>query len=329
MKRDLFLVTGANGFVGRAVTDLLVERGKRVRVLIRDAKHAFELEQKGVEVAFGDLRDRSTLTAAVEGVGGIYHIAAIYREAGVPDQVFFDINAHGTRNLFLEAIDAGVERIIHTSTGGVLGHIANPPGNENTPYNPGDVYQRSKVEGEKIALEFYRSGKMRGCVIRPGMIYGPGDTRHLKMFRMIAKRCFFYVGRGDAWVNFIDIRDLARAFLLAMEAEHINGEIYTIANDTPKKLHEVVSLIANELGVPKPWLHLPVKPMQALGTICETVCTPLGLKPPIFRRRVDFFTKSRYFDPSKAMRELGFRPAQPLEKEIKDTIDWYRAHSWL
>lgn len=330
MQRDLFFVTGGTGYIGGAVIDLLLSKGIKVRALARSSAKADQLLKRGVkDIAIGDFTDPESLKPALEGVGGVYHIGALYREAGLPDETFFAVNAQGTRNIFEASIAAGVERIVHCSTGGVLGHIANPPAKETDPYNPGDVYQRSKVEGEQIALSYFKSGKIRGAVIRPAMVYGPADTRHLKMFKMIAKKMFFYVGKGDAWVNFIDVRDLANSFLLAMQAEHINGEVYHISNSTPMKLHEAVKVISNEFGVPEPWLHLPVKPMQTLGTVCETVCAPLGIKPPIFRRRVDFFTKSRYFDNSKAQRELGFAPAQSFEKEVKDAVQWYRQNGWV
>ena len=327
--RRLYLVTGATGFVGGEVAKLLASSGKRVRVFIRKPERAAEFEKLGCEVAFGDLTDRASLVRATTNVYGVYHIGAIYREAGLPEKAYFDVNAEGTRNVFEAAIAAGAKRVVHCSTGGVLGHISNPPGNENTPYNPGDVYQRSKVEGEKIALEYFNSGKIGGAIIRPGMVYGPGDTRHLKLFKMVARGTFFYVGRGDAWVNFIDIRDLARSFVLAMEREEFNGSIYTIANNSVMKLHEAVDLIAGKFGVKPPSLHLPVKPVQWLGTVCEIVCKPFNIRPPIFRRRVDFFTKSRFFDASKAHRELGFAPAQPFEKEIEDTVAFYKDHGWI
>lgn len=329
VKNPRCLVTGASGFVGGQLAELLLNEGKAVRVLVRDETKGKRFRDLGAEIAIGDLRDFESLKRAAAGIGGVYHIAAVYRQAGLPEATFHEVNAEGTRRMLDAAIAGGAERFIHCSTGGVLGDIKNPPGNDQTPYAPGDMYQRSKVEAEKIALEYFRSGKIRGAVIRPGMIYGPADTRHLKMFKMIARRRFFYVGRGDAWVHFCDIRDLVHAFKLAMEHEERNGEIYTIAGRRVLKLHEAVALIAREMAVSKPWLHLPVKPMQLLGTVCEAICTPLGINPPIFRRRVDFFTKSRYFDISKAQRELGYEPAQDLESEIRDTVRWYREKAWI
>ncbi|NDC39627.1 MAG: NAD-dependent epimerase/dehydratase family protein, partial [Proteobacteria bacterium] len=225
----IYLVTGAAGEVGLQVTSALCAQGFKTRAMVRATSDRAELSKLPVEIVEADLTDQRSLERVFKGVEGVFHIAAVYRESGLSDETFFEVNTKGTQRVFDAAVVSGVKRVIHCSTGGVLGDIQNPPGSHLTPYNPGDVYQRSKVEGEKIALENYRSGRMRGAIIRPAMVYGPGDTRHLKLFRMIARGRFFYVGAGNKYVHFIDIRDLARAFLLAMEHEEINGEIYHIA----------------------------------------------------------------------------------------------------
>lgn len=326
---DCYLVTGASGFVGSHLVRLLASQGVQVRAMVRDAKKAEALKPFDVEIAIADLQDPESLQQAMTGVRGVYHIASIFRQAGLPESVFHDVNAEGTRRLLEAAIAAGVERVIHCSTVGVLGHVETPPANELTPYRPGDMYQRSKMEGEKIALDYFRSGHMSGVVIRPAMIYGPGDDRTLKIFKMVARRRFFYIGDGQAFVHWIDVRDLVKAFVLAMEKPHLNGEIYIIAGEKAVPLQKMVETVAHYLNVPPPSLHLPVKPMQALGSFCEAVFTPLRLQPPIFRRRVDFFTKSRYFDASKAAKDLGFKPMRSFEEELADITHWYQANGYL
>ncbi|OQA25480.1 MAG: 3 beta-hydroxysteroid dehydrogenase/Delta 5--_4-isomerase [Verrucomicrobia bacterium ADurb.Bin345] len=320
----LYLVTGAAGFVGSYVVRELCAAGYRVRGLVRQPGQAAGVESAGAEAVIGDIRDPQTLAPAMAGAAGVCHIAAMFRQANEPDQVYYDINATGTRNVLDAAIAAGVPRVVHCSTVGVLGHIEHPPADETTPYNAGDIYQRSKMEGEKAALDYFRSGRIGGVVIRPAMIYGPGDTRTLKMFRMIAKGTFFYVGRGDNLVHFIDVRDLARAFRLALERVERNGGIYIIAGARAMPLRELAACAARELGVHPPRLRVPVKPMQWLGSLCEAVCVPLRINPPLYRRRVDFFTKDRCFDGHLAAEHLGFRPAQTPQQEIRDILKDYR-----
>jgi nucleoside-diphosphate-sugar epimerase len=328
-KPPLVLVTGAGGYVGQELVRQLLARGTPVRAMVRDPSQVDALRQMGAEVVIADLQDETTLPNAVQGVSHVYHIASLFRAAGPPESVFHDINALGTRRMLDASIAAGVRRFVHCSTGGVLGNIENPPGDENTPYNPGDAYQRTKLEGEKIAMEYFRSGKIRGVVIRPAMIYGPGDRRNLKLFRMVSRRQFFFVGDGRTKVHFVDVRDLARAFILAMDKEHLNAEVYLVAGATAVSQKGIAGLIAQEAGVKPPWIHLPVKPMQWLGSACEAICRPIGIEPPIFRRRVDFFTKHREFNWAKARRELGYEPAQSLEMEIRELTRWYKENGWL
>jgi nucleoside-diphosphate-sugar epimerase len=329
METERYLVTGAGGFVGSVLTGELARRGLTVRGLVRKPEQTAAIEALGAESALGDVRDAESLRRAVEGVSGIYHIAALFRQADQPDSVYYDINAEGTRRVLEAARAAGVRRVVHCSTIGVLGDVKEVPATETTPYNPGDVYQRSKLEGEKIALECFRSGAVSGTVIRPAMIYGPGDTRNRKIFKMIARRCFFYVGRGANLVHFVDVRDLARAFVLAMEHPDVNGEIFIVAGNRYMPLREFAGIVADRLGVPPPRLHLPVRPMQALGTLCETVCKPLGVNPPLYRRRVDFFTKDRAFDCRKVRDRLGFKPQQDVEAEVDDILADYKKRGWL
>ena len=329
MKKELMLVTGANGYVGEEMVRYLIGEGVPVRAMVRRAEAGTKLRELGAEVVIGDLQNEESLRPAVKGVYGVFHIGAIFRQAGLPESDFYDINAEGTRRMLDVSIEAGVKRFIHCSTGGVLGHVANPPGGDTSPYNPGDMYQRTKLEGELIAMRYFKEGKIRGAVIRPAMIYGPGDTRNLKMFRMIARKRFFFVGKGDKHVHFVDVRDLVKGFALAMEHEEINAQVYHIPGERAVPLKEMVSLICRYLKVPEPWLHIPVKPMQWLGSACEIICTPFRIQPPIYKRRVDFFTKNRHFDISKAERELGYRPAKKLEDEVKEVVDWYRENSWL
>lgn len=330
MEEKPYLVTGAAGFVGSFMVKLLSERGIPTRAMMRKKSQGRELiDLPNVEVIEADLCDEDSLRKAVDGVQGVYHIAALFRQAGHPDSVFREVNVNGTRRLLDLSIAAGVSRFIHCSTVGVLGHIDDPPATEETPYNPGDIYQETKMEGEQLVLEYLRDGLISGVVIRPAMIYGPGDERTLKLFRMVSRGKFFYVGKGLATVHWIDVRDLVKSFHLAMNASERNGEVYIISGEKAEPLRTMCEIVARELGVKPPWLHLPVKPMQWLGSLCEAVCTPIGIEPPIFRRRVDFFTKDRSFDSSKARAQLGFEPAQTFEAELRDIISEYKLKQML
>ncbi|BHH86311.1 NAD-dependent epimerase/dehydratase family protein [Desulforhopalus sp. 52FAK] len=329
MTQQRYLVTGAAGFVGSNLVRVLVEQGVLVRAMVRPGGQKLEGDLTGVEVVEADFTDPSVYPEVLQGISGVYHIAALFRQQGFPEEVFRRINAEGVRTLLDACVSAGIKRFIHCSTVGVLGHIEHPPADENTPYQPGDMYQQTKMEGELIALDYFKSGKIGGNVIRPGMVYGPGDMRTLKLFSMIAKGRFFYVGQGEATVHFVDVRDLARSFILAMEHTDVNGEVFIIAGDTVMPLKDLAQMIAERCNVRKPWIKLPVKPMQMAGTLCEMICSPFGIEPPLYRRRVDFFTKDRSFNTDKAKRLLGFESRQGVGEELDDIIKWYRTNSYL
>ena len=297
--------------------------------MVRNEQAAAELRAIGAEAVIADLNDTSSLRAAVEGVSGVYHIAAAFRQARLSDKEYFQTNVDGTRNLFDAAIEAGVTRVVHCSTVGVLSHIEHPPADESCPYNPADVYQESKMQGELLALDYFKRGAIKGVVVRPAMIYGPGDTRTLKLFRMISKERFFYVGPGTSTVHFIDVRDLARAFEAAMSHTETNAEIYIIAGKHAVPLRAMAEMVARLLEVNPPWLCLPVKPIQLMGTLCELLCKPLGIEPPLYRRRVDFYTKDRHFSSAKAAAELGFFASHEMIEELEDIIESYRASGAL
>jgi nucleoside-diphosphate-sugar epimerase len=322
------LVTGAAGFVGSNLVRHLAAGGQKVRAMVRDRQRAPDFPA-GVEIVEADLRDGESMRRAMAGVGSVHHIAALFRQAGLPDSAYVEVNVEGVRRVFDAAIAAGIPRLIHCSTVGVLGDVQNPPGDENTPCRPGDIYQETKLQGERLALEYYRSGRIGGVVIRPAMIYGPGDTRTLKLFRMVAKGTFFYLGDGSTLLHFIDVRDLARAFELAMARTERNGEIYIIAGREATRVRELAECIAAHLGVRPPWLRLPVRPMQWLGSACEAICTPLRIPPPIFRRRVDFHVKNRSFNGSKAARELGFSVDRSFREEVPEIIASYQELGWI
>ncbi len=327
------LVTGVTGFTGGHLARHLLARGVRVRGLVRarslDKPEVAALRQAGVEIASGDLSDASAVAAACRDAAVVYHIAATYREAGQPDAAYRAINVGGVQHVIDGARAAGVRRVVHCSTGGVHGHVANPPANEDAPFNPGDVYQDTKLEGEQLARAEGQKGGLEVVVARPIGIYGPGDLRFLKMFRGIARRRFPVLGSGEVFYHLTYIDDLCEGFRLCGEVPGAAGRTYILGGPRYTTLNELVAMIAAELGVKPLPVHLPVWPFWLAGAACEAICVPLRIEPPLYRRRVDFYTKSRAFDTTRARTELGFAPAVDLPEGIRRTIAWYRAQGLL
>ena len=327
------LVTGATGFTGGHLATALARRGYRVRALVREKSvtrfRASDAARAGATEVVGDLRDPAAVRRAAEGAEVVYHIAATYREAGQPDSAYAAINVEGTRNVLVAAQATGARRVVHCSTGGVHGHIERPPANEEAPLAPGDIYQETKLAAETLAREFGERGGLDVVIARPIGIYGPGDMRFLRMFRGIKRGRFPILGRGDVFYHLTYIDDLVEGFRLCGETARAAGRTYILAGARYTTLKELTVLIARELGVAPPRWHLPVWPFWAAGLACEIVCVPLRIEPPLYRRRVDFFTKSRAFDTTRARTELGFEPKVDLQQGIHVTATWYKNQGLL
>ncbi|MFQ5648751.1 MAG: NAD-dependent epimerase/dehydratase family protein [bacterium] len=323
MARTVF-VTGGSGFTGGYLCRALVSRGVTVKALVRKSSKIHHLRKLGVLPVFGDLADLKTDNGALEHVDTIYHVAAAYRQEGISDEQFWKVNVDGTRRLLEVARQSGVRRFVHCSTVGVQGEIDHPPATESAPYKPGDHYQTSKMEGEKIALSFFDKYDMDGVVVRPVGIYGPGDMRFLKLFRFINNGTFRMIGTGDVLYHLTFVEDLVEGFILAGEKQEAVNNIYTLAGDEYLPLKELVALIAEVLGKPAPRKQLPLKPVYVASVVCESICRPLGIEPPLYRRRLDFFTKDRAFDITKAKTELNYQPRVSLKDGLARTARWYK-----
>ena len=329
------LVTGATGFTGGHLARGLAARGHHVRALVRSAERGRALEAAGIELVVGDIRDRDAVRAAVRGMDVVYNIAALYRQAGLSEDTYRAVNATAAGAIVDAAEEAGVRRVVQCSTVGVHGDVERPPANEDAPFKPGDVYQETKLEGERLvraAAEHAGAPGIPGVevtIVRPTGIYGPGDRRLLKLFRGVARGRFPVLGRGEIYYHLTYIDDLVEGFRLCGETPAAANRTYILAGGEVTTLNQLIAIIAEVAGVRPPRLHLPAWPFWVAGALCEAVCAPFGIEPPLFRRRVDFYTKSRAFDITRARAEIGYNPQVGLRDGIARTLAWYREHGWI
>jgi nucleoside-diphosphate-sugar epimerase len=322
-------LTGASGYTGGRLLEVLRGRGDDVTALVRTPSVSDRLRRSGATLVEGDLASRKALDRLVEGADAVLHVAAVYRTAGHPDSYYRDVNVGGTERLLEAAAAAGVRRFVHTSTVGVHGHVEDPPADETAPVAPGDVYQATKAEAEALALEFHRRRGLPVAVVRPGAIYGPGETRLLKLFRAIARGRYALVGNGQSFYHPVYIDDLVQGFILALEGEDAVGESFLICGPEYVTQADLAALVAKHTGGRVLPFRLPARPIQLAGDIVEAICVPLGIEPPLHRRRVDFWTKSRAFSIEKARRVLGYDPQVHLEEGIARTAASYQEAGWL
>ncbi len=323
------LVTGATGFTGGHLARVLVRAGCKVRAFARnpDALHA-DLRDS-VEVAQGDIRSAESVDAAVAGCSHVYHLAAVFRDASVRESVYTDVNATGTQHVLDACERHGVQRLVHCSTVGVHGHVSEVPADENAPFNPGDDYQRSKLDAEMRVWDWFARTSIPTTVVRPAGIHGPGDLRFLKLFRSIKRGYFVMLGSGHTLYHVVFIDDAVQVFLRAAVADAAIGQAFHACGPRYVTLNKLVATIADALGARPPRIRLPVWPVYLAGALMEALFVPIGKNPPLYRRRVDFFTHDRAFSIKKAQRLLGYDPQADLEEGIRETARWYEAQGLL
>jgi nucleoside-diphosphate-sugar epimerase len=324
------LVTGGTGFTGSHLVRRLLARGDEVRVL--DAAPGLfhdELKGLGARISLGSVTDAALVDRLVAGTDLVFHLAAAFRKINLPKKDYWEINARGTRHVAEASLRHRVRRLVYCSTQGVHGHVAEVPGHEGSPIAPEDYYQQTKYEGEQLMWEVAKQG-LEACVVRPMGIYGPGDPgRFLMLFRRVRGGRFLMFGDGEVFYHPCYIDNLVDAFELAAEHPKAVGETYLIGDDRYVSLNELVRATGRSLGVDVRVTYLPYAPLWLASALCEGICMPLGIEPPLFRRRAEWFRQTRAFTVDKARRELGFEPKVPLAEGLARTGAWYREHGYL
>ncbi len=326
---ELIAVTGGTGFVGTHLVNRLVQEGKQVRVLVRSRKKAQEKLPPSIEIIEGDLGDKEAIDQLVNGATQVFHVASILQEPSTPDKVFWDIHVEATRHLLEAANKYKVERFIHFSTIGVLGSPKVIPANEESPYQTKDIYQITKCEAEKLAIKTFKETGLSGVVIRPAAVYGPGDLRLLKLFKFIANGKFRMIGKGNVYNHPVYVEDLVSGALLAAEKKESQAQVYIIGGESPVLLKDWVAIISRTTNQPITKHAVPFFPVWCAAVLCELICYPFKIDPPLYRRRVQFFSKSRAFKIDKAKKELNYQPKVSLEEGVKQTCEWYKQHGYL
>lgn len=324
------LVTGGTGFTGSHLTRRLLQRGHSV-VAIDTQQGLFleELTRLGAQIRLGSVTDQQLVQDAARGCEVVCHLAAAFRKINVSKQVYWDVNVEGTRILLEASLKAGVRKFIYCSTQGVHGHITQTPGDEHSPITPEDYYQYTKYEGERLIPQFVRRG-LAATIIRPTAIYGPGDPeRFFMLFKLINQGRFMMFGDGQVHYHPVYIDNLVDAFELAAASANGKGEAYLIGDEHYYTLNELVTAIAQVLGVKLAIRHLPFWPLWTAALLCEVIYKPLPADPPLFRRRVDWFRQNRAFSIERAKQDLGYQPRVGLIEGLTRTATWYREQGYL
>lgn len=326
------LITGGTGFIGSRLVYRCRERGDDVVVLAQrntpaEKDNAAELEAQGISIVTGSLGDKGRVEEAVRGCDTVFHLAAAQHEANVPDRHFWDVNVEGTRNLLDASVAAQVGRFVHGSTIGVYGVELQGEISETSPLQPDNIYGITKKAGEELVLTY--KDRLPLTVIRISETYGPGDRRLLKLFKGIKKRSFFVIGNGENRHQLIYVDDLIDGLFAAASDNAALGEVFVIAGGETLTTNGMVDIIAETLQVEKLKFRAPMWPFYLLAVLMEITLRPLGIQPPLHRRRLDFFKKTLYFSTRKSSSLLGFHAKTGFREGAALTAEWYRQHGML
>jgi dihydroflavonol-4-reductase len=319
MVGDLTFVTGATGFIGSHVVRLLLQRGDRVRILARNSSPKNNIDGLGCEIVLGDLKDAMSLTRCVQGCRRVYHVAADYRLWARNPQDIYASNVAGTRNLLSACCEAGVEKVVYTSTVGAIGSREDGiPADEDSPVSLDDMignYKRSKFMAEGVASEFASSG-LPVVIVNPTTPVGAGDIKPTPTGRIILD---FIQGRMPAYVdtglNFVAVEDVARGHLLAEERGRV-GENWS--------LEQLLERLAGISGRRPPRIRIPWTIALFAASLDNFVMgTLLRREPFIPIEGVKMARFKMYVSSEKARKELGYNP-KPVEQALREAVDYFR-----
>jgi dihydroflavonol-4-reductase len=320
-------VTGGTGFVGFHVARRLIEQGYQVRALARPTSRLENLDALKVQIAVGDLQNIDSLRAAVKGCQTVFHVAADYRLWARDPNELYRSNVDGTLNLLRAASEAGVERIVYTSSVGVLGYSKDgTPGNEQTPVSLADMighYKRSKFLAEEKAREFCSEQRLPIVIVNPSTPIGENDIKPTPTGKIILD---FLKGRMPAFVdtglNLVDVHDVAKGHLLALERGK-SGERYILGHQNIT-LQEMLRQLAEITGRKAPTWRIPYRLAYAAAWIDTFIWGRLLRREPhIPLEAVRMASKHMYFDASRAVRELGL-PQSPIRGALERAVAWFR-----
>jgi nucleoside-diphosphate-sugar epimerase len=317
------LITGGGGFIGSHLVDSQLARGHRVRTVDLHAERlSHTAGHPNLEIVVGDITDPTLVEKLLQDIEVVYHLASAHLDVSLPDEYYHRVNVDATRNLLETAHAAGVPRVVHCSSVGVIGEVRNPPADETTACHPTNIYERTKLAGERAALDFAAETSAPIVVVRPAWVFGPRCPRTRKLFNTIRKGRFVMFGDGRTLRHPIYVSDAVHGLELCGATDGVTGHVYIIAGEEPVTIESLVRMIAKVVEVRPPTLHLPVGLGKVAGYALQLAFKPFGRQPPFSRRSLDFFLKDNAYDIGKAERDLGFRPQVDLRTGLRETWRW-------
>ncbi|MBI5124223.1 MAG: NAD-dependent epimerase/dehydratase family protein [Candidatus Omnitrophica bacterium] len=319
------LVTGATGFIGSYIAERLFRDGEEVAALVRGTSNINFLKTIGVKFAYGDINDIESVRTAMKGMDVVYHSAALADE-WISAKEAYRVNVEGTKNLLDAAGENKVKRFVFISSLAVLGMKDHYGTKSDAPYHKtGDSYIDTKIDSEKLVMDYYKKYGLPVTIVRPGFVFGPRDNKLIpRISERLRKKQFMFVGSGKNKINTVYIENLADAIILAGRSDKSIGKAYNVTNDSGMILEDLIYKIVDIWRFEKPKKHIP----KALAyLVCHILASWARLvrakEPPyITKTRIKFLSLNLDFDITSTRNDLGYSPRISIEEGLKKTKEW-------
>lgn len=328
------LVTGGTGFIGSHLVEKLVVKGHEVRCLVRQTSNSARVKELGVELTYGDAMDKDSLSQAMKGREVVYHLVgggAISTASKEGWKKLWQLNVGSLRNILEVASRQDITRVVYFSSIAAMGVQKNTVLDESSPCQPRIPYEQVKYESEQLARKYYLDSGVPVVIIRPPLVYGPGDTKSevLKMARLIKRKLFPLIGGGKAVMPCVYVEDVAEGAILAAQSERAAGNTYILSDKQSYPFKQIVRTIAEEMGANLRLVYIPLWLAKAGVGAVEITSKIVKTEPFFTLYRLGSMTSHRFVSIEKARQELGYEPKFDLKQGLQKTIQWYGENGYL
>jgi len=323
------LVTGGTGFIGSHLVEALLQRGAKVRCLVRNRSDLKWLRNLPIDLTDGDCSDKTSLQEAVKGVDQVFHLAGVTR--ALKEETYFEVNANGTENLIHACLEKNphLQKFIYLSSQAAAGPCQDGGRKKESDHcEPVSPYGRSKRRGEEFCLEHVREIPL--VILRPSAVYGPRDRDVYAFFKILTKRIKPSFSRQEQHISLCYVQDIVQATLLASDSRGCEGEIFFLSDGHDYRLDKIGDLFEEAMDIHAYRIHIPGWVISGIASFSELFSKFSGKPPLINKGKVEEMVQKNWLcDITKAKALLGFEPRFSLAEGIKITYEWYLKENWL
>lgn len=322
-KKVKILLTGATGFIGKNLLRFLISKGFQVFCVVRDVDKLLKLEEPAelIQIIEGDLNDSSTYAKLPKSISVVIHLAALLGDWKINEDKIIKTNIEMSERLLNWFFSSGCKQFIFISTPGVQG-FGYKLAKETDPYNPRDIYEKTKVVTEEMIQDFNFKPDQNWTIIRPDFVYGPEDKRRIKLYKKVKAHRWIKIGKGDSVLRPTFVTDVCRAIIVCLENPMAYSQIFNVAGPQLITSEQYIDTISKVLRANLLPLRFPSFLIMVGASFFERVASLTYTKPLFTKSQVNFLTQDHGTDVSKIKDLIGFIPTIDLEKGMQETLTW-------